>query len=75
MIFMKSIFYSNLHNMEGQKIKHITSWGQEITYTVDKHLNSLKGRVQAPEKVKLANEHLRKIKNFPPELNIKPLDR
>jgi hypothetical protein len=45
--------------------KVTTSWGQEITLTVDEKLNKLKGRVLAPKKLEEANQHLRKIKTLP----------
>ena len=72
---MNSTFNRNLQHMEEQKtIKMTTSWGEEVTYIVDEHLNSLKGQILAPEKLEQANRELRKIKHFPPELNIKPLE-
>jgi hypothetical protein len=45
--------------------KVTTSWGQEITLTVDENLNKLKGRILAPSKLEEANKHLRKIKSLP----------
>jgi hypothetical protein len=72
----KNIFYRNLQYMEENKtIKMTTSWGREVTYIIDEHLNSLKGCILAPEQLERANRQLREIKNFPPELNIKPLER
>jgi hypothetical protein len=62
--------------MESQKtIKMTTSWGKEVTYVIDEHLNSLKGKILAPEKLEQAKKDLASVKSFPPELNIKPLDR
>ena len=45
--------------------KITTSWGREITLTVDENLNRLKGRILAPKKLEEANKHLRKMKSLP----------
>jgi hypothetical protein len=46
-----------------RKVK--TSWGSEITLTVDENLNKLKGRILAPKKLEEANKHLKKMKSLP----------
>jgi hypothetical protein len=52
--------------------KYTTSFsGQEITFTVDKNMETLKGRVLAPKKLADANKALRKLKSLPSFLNNK----
>ena len=46
-----------------KKVK--TSWGHEMTLTVDEKLNKLKGKILAPKKLEEANKHLRKMKSLP----------
>ncbi|HWK02445.1 MAG TPA: hypothetical protein VNS58_02360 [Puia sp.] len=47
--------------------KATTSWGREITLTVDENLNKLKGCILAPKILEEANtnKHLRKMKSLP----------
>jgi hypothetical protein len=40
-------------------------FGKKIVFIVDKNLNKLKAEELAPEKLAMANEHLRKIKSLP----------
>lgn len=42
--------------------KVTTSWGKEITLTVDENLNKLKGKILAPKKLEEANKHLKRMK-------------
>jgi hypothetical protein len=51
--------------MKKTQTKVTTSWGTEVTLTVDENLNKLKGRILAPKKLEEANKHLRKIKSLP----------
>jgi hypothetical protein len=49
-------------------IKHKSElFGQEITFTVNKNLNKLKGKVLAPKKLADANKLLRNLKTPLPE--------
>ena len=45
--------------------KATTSWGHEITLTVDQNLNKLKGKILAPRKLEDAIKHLKKMKSLP----------
>ena len=57
--------FCKLHYMKKIEQKTTTSWGREITLTVDENLNKLKGRILAPKKLEEANKHLRKMKSLP----------
>jgi hypothetical protein len=58
-------FFVNCLNMKKIERKVMTSWGHEITLTVDVKLNKLKGKILAPKKLEEANKHLRKMKSLP----------
>ncbi len=40
-------------------------WDYKLTFIVSEDLNKLKGKVLAPEKLELANRHLRKMRSLP----------
>jgi len=50
-----------------EKVLRIKSdfFDQKVTYTHNKELDKLKGRILAPKKLEEANKMLRKIKNWP----------
>ena len=54
--------------MKGKVIKYKSDlFEQEVTLTVDKNLNKLKGRVLAPKKLDSANKILRQLKDVLPK--------